>query len=788
MVGTTVSHYNILQQLGGGGMGVVYKAQDIRLGRHVALKFLPPNLTRDPEAKERFIHEAKAASALQHDNICGIHDIEESPDGQTFIVLEFCEGETIKKKIAQGPLPVDQALKYAIQVGEGLAEAHRNGIVHRDIKPANVMVTDRGKAKIVDFGVALLSGATRVTTDGRKVGTVTHMSPEQARGEPVDNRSDIWSLGVLLYEMLTGRLPFDSSYEQALVYSILNLNPMPLSSARAHVPQALDQIIQKSLAKSVEERYQNVEEMVADLRELAGPATGSGSSARLSAATPGMRKRTWSLVGVAAVLVIASLGIWLFRGSGHQPVSGTNQVKVQLREVRNETGDARIDDWARLVQESYLPGELLGKKDLVVLDAESQEEGADFQLDGEIIREASSYILQLKLKARETGFLRHIARAPFESPGQLPAASSAVVQSILLFLEIAVLAPDLEAWMPGRALTDSAANAFKRAATYILTGEPGGGVFLDEAIRLDSTFVAPRVWLIPPLVSAGTEHARLEAEAHYRVLGSLMSRVTPFELSMIELAGCYLEADLPCRVAALEKGLRFSPGNRIILENLGTQYYRLERYEEAAASYEPLIRSGMSYPPVYPEYARVLIRRKQFDRARTVLDSALALLPVDPDTYALLAAFAWKDGDSARAKTYELNLMQGLERRKRPTTSPFEVLGRTLVDLEEPYLALRFLQMAASENSDASSPHCALARALYFVGDTAGADSEANAALAHSDSCVEAHLLIGNICERRGEMNFARTHYQKYLQIDSVTVTARELQRKLMTMEVAVKN
>ncbi|MBP1656048.1 MAG: hypothetical protein H6Q31_649, partial [Bacteroidetes bacterium] len=211
MIGRTVFHYKILELLGGGGMGVVYKAQDLKLDRHVALKFLPPDLTRDPEAKLRFVREAKAASALQHECIGVVHDIDQTDDGQTFIVLEYYDGRTVKKEIARGSLPIAQAIDIAIQVGSGLAEAHRHGIVHRDIKPANIMLTSQGKAKIVDFGLAILTGATRVTSAGHRVGTITHMSPEQARGESVDHRTDIWSFGVLLYEMISGRLPFDSS-------------------------------------------------------------------------------------------------------------------------------------------------------------------------------------------------------------------------------------------------------------------------------------------------------------------------------------------------------------------------------------------------------------------------------------------------------------------------------------------------------------------------------------------------------------------------------------------------
>jgi serine/threonine protein kinase len=198
MIGTVITHYKILEHLGGGGMGVVYKARDLKLDRPVALKFLPPDLTRDPEAKQRFVHEAKAASALQHNNICVVYDIDETDDGQMFISMGYLEGETLKKKIERAPLKIGEAVEFAIQVAQGLTKAHEHGIVHRDIKPANIMITSDGLAKIVDFSLAKLSGRTILTKTGSTIGTAAYMSPEQARGESVDHRTDIWSMGVLL--------------------------------------------------------------------------------------------------------------------------------------------------------------------------------------------------------------------------------------------------------------------------------------------------------------------------------------------------------------------------------------------------------------------------------------------------------------------------------------------------------------------------------------------------------------------------------------------------------------
>ncbi len=261
-------------------MGVVYKARDLKLNRHVALKFLPPELTRDPEARKRFVHEAQAASALQHHNICVVYDIDETPEGppssgsppggQMFISMEYLEGETLKKRIERGPLKIDDALDIAMQITRGLTKAHEHGIVHRDIKPANIMVTTDGVAKIVDFGLAKLSGRTLLTRAGSTLGTAAYMSPEQARGEPADSRSDIWSLGAVLYEMLTGRLPFEAEYENALMYSIINADPEPITGLRSGIPMDLERIVHKCLAKAPQDRYQHADEILVDLQAVSG--------------------------------------------------------------------------------------------------------------------------------------------------------------------------------------------------------------------------------------------------------------------------------------------------------------------------------------------------------------------------------------------------------------------------------------------------------------------------------------------------------------------------------------
>ncbi len=261
MIGKTVSHYKITRELGAGGMGVVYEAVDTKLDRTVALKFLPPESTRDPDAKARFVHEAKAASALDHHNVCTIHEIDETEDGQLFLAMACYEGETLKDRIDSGPLPLDDALDIARQVAEGLVKAHERDIVHRDIKPANIFITNDGVVKILDFGLVKLAGQTRMTQENTTLGTVSYMSPEQTQGGDVDQRTDLWSLGVVLYEMLSGEPPFSGDHPQAVIYGILNLAPSPLPDSVADWCH----VVSRCLEKDAADRYQGMTELRAAL-------------------------------------------------------------------------------------------------------------------------------------------------------------------------------------------------------------------------------------------------------------------------------------------------------------------------------------------------------------------------------------------------------------------------------------------------------------------------------------------------------------------------------------------
>jgi TolB-like protein/Flp pilus assembly protein TadD/predicted Ser/Thr protein kinase len=345
---TIAGRYQILEELGRGGMGVVYKTEDTKLKRTVALKFLPPELTHISEVKERFMREAQAAAALDHPNICTVYEFDEAEE-KTFISMAYIEGQSLKKKIESGPLKLDKALGIATQVAEGLQEAHRKGVVHRDIKSANIMVTEKGQSKIMDFGLARVTGSTMVTKEGTTMGTVAYMSPEQARGEEVDHRTDIWSLGVVLYEMFSGQQPFKGELDQAVVYSILNKKPEPITDLKASIPMSIEQVVSKALEKNPDERYQQIDDLLDDLRSISEGIVPEGIRTRMRKAKLLKRKRAILYAGTAGLLILITvIALSLFTGRPGAIVS------IAVLPFENLSGDPEQDPIAEGIHDALI--------------------------------------------------------------------------------------------------------------------------------------------------------------------------------------------------------------------------------------------------------------------------------------------------------------------------------------------------------------------------------------------------------------------------------------------------
>jgi TolB-like protein/tetratricopeptide (TPR) repeat protein/predicted Ser/Thr protein kinase len=332
LIGKTISHYKILEKRGEGGMGVVYKAQDIKLDRIVALKFLPKHLLCNAEAKERFVLEAKAASALNHPNISTIHEIDEV-EGECFIVMEYVAGKSLKELLKEKSFSKKEVLEIATQIAEGLNIAHKKGIVHRDIKSDNIMLTDEGLVKIMDFGLAKLRGVSGLTKAGTTLGTMQYMSPEQVQGLEIDQRSDIFSFGVVLYEMIAGQLPFQGEYEATIIYSIINETPEPLKNYNSEIPEGLQKIVDKTLEKDVDLRYQNLSELISDFEKLV-------KGEEVSGVVPKRRYLKFMVmgVGVFGLALLIFMLFWFFKSFQRVPSVPTLAV-LYLENLGEKTDD-----------------------------------------------------------------------------------------------------------------------------------------------------------------------------------------------------------------------------------------------------------------------------------------------------------------------------------------------------------------------------------------------------------------------------------------------------------------
>jgi len=699
MIGESVSHYQILEQLGGGGMGVVYKAYDTRLKRQVALKFISSKLSHNEDVKARFMREAQAASALDHPNICTVHEIDQTDEGQLFICMALYEGDTLKKKIQDGPLPIDEVIALALQIASGLATAHDAGIFHRDLKPANIMRTKKEELKIVDFGLAKLSGQQDLTKEGSTIGTVAYMSPEQAKGETVDHRTDLWSFGVILYELLTGEWPFRGDYDQAVIYSVLNEEPETIQNSRKDVPVELINIVTRCLMKDPKDRYSSMDDIVLILKQHQQGTTSGRQFPGINKMEELVQKiKRYKISIIIVVFLCIIFGIWELFFSLSSP---RYLVVLPFRVI----GEESIDDFYRdglleIINSKLTQLEQFQDKLWVISGSEVRNNkisgvaeardivGAELAITGSISRSDGSLRYTLNLVETES-FIQLKSKDLTVNMSTASIVEEKIIDSIVDMLNLELGHDARSVLYAGGTSLPDAHDYYVRGRGYLTRSEESVNIetaisLFELALSADSTYLLAYTGLgeaywkrydstqdlqYVELAKMACQKARILGDEHVEVnvtCGIIFRGIGEYEKA-VETLKKALSIDPENANASLELGYVYLlQGNldlsKIVFENttknrpgywqgysyLGFFYYVTGEYEKAVEQYQKVVELIPHSDVGYRKLAGTYFQMDKPDEFLLASEKALKIKP----SYVVinnLAVFYYYSGDYEKA-------------------------------------------------------------------------------------------------------------------------------------------